>query len=286
MKKLALVLVIILAVSLFWVWNQSKVSRPSEENIKELQKEVVKELEIEGEALEIKITIVYDNNSYDPRLEAVWGFSCLIEGLEETILFDTGGDSRILLSNMEKLGIKPKDVNTIVISHIHYDHLGGLSGFLDENSRVTVYLPKSLPQKIKNDVKNHKAKLVEIVQPRKICKNAYSTGELGTFIKEQSLVIITEKGLVVITGCAHPGVVNIVKKAKSICKKDVHLVLGGFHLCWIDPIQIKGIVNGVKREKVKMVAPCHCSGDAARDLFKKDYGENFIGVGVGKKLKI
>lgn len=239
-----------------------------------------------GVAEGLTITIVYDNNRYDERLETAWGFSCLVEGLEKTILFDTGGDSAMLLRNMSKLRIDPQSVDVIVISHIHCDHLGGLSGLLEENNNVTVYLPQSLPESIKNTVREAEARLVEVHEPVKICERAYSTGELGDWIKEQSLVIETDKGLAVITGCAHPGVVNVVREAKRLRGGDVHLVLGGFHLCWMNVLQIKGIVDGVKREGVEKVAPCHCSGDLARSTFEKAYGEDFILVGVGKRLEI
>jgi len=235
----------------------------------------------------VTITILYDNNPYDERLETAWGFSCLVEGLEKTILFDTGGDSAMLLRNMRKLGIDPQIVEAIVISHIHYDHLGGLAGFLEEeNKNVTVYLPECLPESIKDTVRKSGAELVEVCEPTRVCERAYSTGELGTWIKEQSLVIETDKGLVVITGCAHPGVVNVVREAKGLRGSDVHLVLGGFHLCWLNVFQIKDIVDGVRKEGVEMVAPCHCSGDLARSTFGKAYGENFILVGVGRRLEI
>lgn len=237
-------------------------------------------------AKDLNLTIVYDNNPYNEELETRWGFSCLVEGAQETILFDVGGEGDVLLKNMKKLKIDPKEVDVIVLSHIHYDHIGGLSDFLEKNPNITVYLPESFPKKIKKDVKKMGAKLVEVKKPIKICEAIYSTGELGGWIKEQSLIIKTTNGLVVITGCAHPGVVNIIKKAKKMFKSDIFLVLGGFHLCWINSWQIKGIVNGVKKEKVKMVAPCYCSGDLARELFEKTYKENFIRVGVGKKIKV
>lgn len=112
-----------------------------------------------GVAEGLTITIVYDNNRYDERLETAWGFSCLVEGLEKTILFDTGGDSAMLLRNMSKLRIDPQSVDVIVISHIHCDHLGGLSGLLEENNNVTVYLPQSLPESIKNTVREQKRDL-------------------------------------------------------------------------------------------------------------------------------
>jgi 7,8-dihydropterin-6-yl-methyl-4-(beta-D-ribofuranosyl)aminobenzene 5'-phosphate synthase len=109
---------------------------------------------------------------------------------------------------------------------------------------------------------------------------------LGTWIREESLIIRTNKGLIVITGCAHPGVANIIKKAKEMLKSEVYLVLGGFHLCWMSSFQIKGIIKGVKKEGVKKVSPCHCSGDLARKLFKEAYGKDFILSGVGKRIKI
>jgi len=235
---------------------------------------------------DLTLTIVYDNNPYDTRLETRWGFSCYIKGPEKTILFDVGGEGSVLLSNMEKLNIDPKTVNAIVLSHIHYDHIGGLSHFLRKNNLVTVFMPQSLPQSVKNKVRQAGAKSVGVHKPMKICKNVYSTGELGTFIREESLIIKTSKGLIVITGCAHPGIVNIVKKAKELLTSEVYLVLGGFHLCWMSLSQVKRIISGVKEEGVKKVAPCHCSGDLARKQFRKAYGKDFILVGAGKTITI
>jgi 7,8-dihydropterin-6-yl-methyl-4-(beta-D-ribofuranosyl)aminobenzene 5'-phosphate synthase len=94
-------------------------------------------------------------------------------------------------------------------------------------------MPRSLPQSVKDPVRIAGARLADVHKPIRICEDVYSTGELGTFIKEESLIIKTSKGLVVITGCAHPGIVNIVKRAKEMLKSDVYLVLGGFHLCWM-----------------------------------------------------
>lgn len=286
MKKLVLLLGVILVVGGFWAWRQGKIKTPVVEQPRE-ELVIEKEETVGKETPGVKLTIIYDNNLYDPRLEAVWGFSCLIEGLEETILFDTGGDSQTLLSNMEKLGIDPAIVDNVVISHVHFDHIGGLSGFLDKNSNVTVYLPKSLPGGIKDDVKNHRAKLVEVSGPMKIYKGVYSTGELYGPPKEQSLVINSKKGLIVITGCAHPGVVNIVKKAKEMFPdENVYLVLGGFHLTGASDSQLRDIIKDFRELGVQKAAPCHCSGDRCRELFKEAYGEGFIEAGVGKRLEI
>jgi len=241
---------------------------------------------LDKRGMNIGITIVYDNNPYDKRLQTAWGFACLIEGLEKTILFDTGGSSSMLLSNMQKLGIDVQKVDAVVISHIHSDHCGGLAGFLQQNHKVTVYLPRSFPERMKKTVRESGAKLVEVHKPVKICRNAHSTGELGTSLKEQSLIIQTGKGLVLVTGCAHPGIVNVVKSAKKQLGDDVYLALGGFHLCMAGAQQIEQIIKGMQHQGVKAVAPSHCSGDEARRLFERAYGKDFIRLGVGRKLEV
>jgi 7,8-dihydropterin-6-yl-methyl-4-(beta-D-ribofuranosyl)aminobenzene 5'-phosphate synthase len=183
---------------------------------------------------------------------------------------------------MEELGIHPKEIDLVVLSHIHGDHVGGLPSFLEKNPEVVVYLPKSFPKGFKDKVKGYGAKIIEVQESLKICQEVYSTGELGTGIKEQSLIIYTEKGLIIITGCAHPGIVKIVDKAKELVKNDVLLVMGGFHLGGESKGEIENIVSSFRKLGVSYVGPCHCSGDAARQLFKEEYGENFINIGVGR----
>ena len=209
------------------------------------------------------------------------GFATIVKTPKELILFDTGGSSEILLFNMEKLGINPASIKKMVISHIHGDHVGGLEGFLERNSNVTVFIPSSFPESIKNMIVQKGAKFVEISAPRKISDFIYTTGELYGPPKEQSLIIDSKKGLVIITGCAHPGIVNIVKKAKELMKRDkVYLVLGGFHH---PPMSC---VKEFKELEVEKVAPSHCTGDLVREAFKEEYKEDFIEYGVGKVIEI
>lgn len=239
-----------------------------------------------GPSADLILTVLYDNNAYKEGLQTRWGFGCLVRGTDKTILFDVGGDSSVLLSNMKKLGIDPQIVDAVVLSHIHVDHIGGLDGFLRANSHVTVYLPQSLPDSVNRKVEAAGARWVEVDKPLRICPSVYSTGELGSWIKEQSLLIKTSKGLVVITGCAHPGIVNIVRSAREMLGHRVYLALGGYHLCWKNAWSIRPIVKAMKHEGVVKVAPCHCSGDGARDLFEGVYHEDFIPVGVGNTVMI
>jgi 7,8-dihydropterin-6-yl-methyl-4-(beta-D-ribofuranosyl)aminobenzene 5'-phosphate synthase len=233
---------------------------------------------------DLTITVIYDNNPYKQGLETAWGFSALITGPEKTILFDTGGDGSILLGNMKKLAIEPNNIDTVVLSHIHGDHTGGLSSFLEKNPDVTVYLPESFPKKFKDNVLSFHSRIVEIGQSLKICENVYSSGQLGKLIKEQSLIVRTDKGLIVITGCAHPGIVKIVNKAKDLLESDILLVMGGFHLEWATKGKTEKIISAFKQMGVQYVGPSHCSGDRARSLFEQRFGENYINLGAGKVI--
>lgn len=230
------------------------------------------------------ITVIHDNNPYKEGLETAWGFGCVITGAEKTILFDTGGDGSILLENMQKLAIDPNSIDTVVLSHIHPDHTSGLGSFLEKNSNVTVYLPKSFPKRFKDNVASCGAKIVEVEQSLKICENVYSTGQLGKLIREQSLIIRTEAGLVVIIGCAHPGIAKIVNTAKELLKDDILLVMGGFHLEWATKGKIEKIISTFRQLNVQYAGPCHGSGDKARRLFEKHFGKNYINIGAGKVI--
>jgi 7,8-dihydropterin-6-yl-methyl-4-(beta-D-ribofuranosyl)aminobenzene 5'-phosphate synthase len=233
---------------------------------------------------ELTLTVVYDNNVYKQGLATGWGFSCVIAGTEKTVLFDTGRDGS-LLDNMQKLAIDPNSIEVIVLSHIHSDHTGGLESLLNRCTAVTVYLPKAFPAKFKDDVSRHGAKMVQVEQPVEICENVYSTGQVGGWrIKEQALVVRTNEGLIVVTGCAHPGIIRIVKSAKEYPKGDVLLVMGGFHLEWASKGKVEKIISALRELGVRHVAPCHCTGDKARALFEEDFGKNYIDIGAGKVI--
>jgi len=235
---------------------------------------------------DLKIKVVYDNHTYAQGLGSAWGFSALVTGTEKTILFDTGGNGFMLLYNMEKLAIDPDRIDVVVLSHIHGDHTGGLSSLLKKNRQIAVYLPKSFPRKFKESVQKHGAKLIEVKEPLKICEGVYSTGQIGKLIKEQSLVIRARAGLVIMTGCAHPGILKMVKTARDLAEDDILLVMGGFHLEWATTGKIQKVISAFKQLHVQYVGPCHCCGHKARSLFEKYYGKKCIYTGAGRVINV
>jgi 7,8-dihydropterin-6-yl-methyl-4-(beta-D-ribofuranosyl)aminobenzene 5'-phosphate synthase len=228
----------------------------------------------------VTFTIVYDNNAHDMALRTDWGFACVVETGEATVLFDTGGSGTILLDNMEKLGFDPQVIDVVVLSHIHGDHTGGLRGLLDTGARPGVYVPASFPASFKDDVLSL-TDLVEVTDPVEILSGVHTTGEVGSRIVEQALVVETGAGLVVVTGCAHPGVAEMVRRSKAAVGGEVRLVMGGFHLGSAGRTQIEAIIADFRELGVQQVAPCHCTGDLARQMFAEAYGDDCTLAGVG-----
>ncbi|OGC05000.1 hypothetical protein A2276_03500 [candidate division WOR-1 bacterium RIFOXYA12_FULL_43_27] len=221
----------------------------------------------------MKIKIIYENNLKGKGLRPGWGFAAVIEFNGKTILFDTGGKADILLSNMKALHINPQEITDIFISHIHWDHTGGLFGFLkglfgflNKNHKVNVYVPASFSDAYCGEVKACGARCVRIKGFKRIAKNIYSSGEMGTILKEQFLIIDAPEGLAMITGCSHPGIVAMVELAKKKLNKKIDLVLGGFHLYKSTASEIKSIKNKLRILGVRRLSPCHCSGGKAVGL--------------------
>lgn len=234
----------------------------------------------------IGITILYDNYIFAKELKTDWGFSCLLTGMEKTILFDTGAKGELLLENMEKLKVNPEDVDVVVISHDHGDHTGGLLAFLRKNSNVSVYLPPSCKEPFVRKVKATGARVIIEDGPVEICKGVYLTGPMGERIIEQSMIVETAEGTVVVTGCAHPGINEIVRKSKAILPKDIRLVFGGFLLLQKSEVELRQIISGFRELGVKKTGPTHCTGDQAIKMFKQAYGPDFVRIGVGYTFKI
>ncbi len=188
----------------------------------------------------MELAVVYDNEAAEELIPG-WGFSCYVKaGIR--VLFDTGWDGEVLLHNLEVLGIDDFDV--IVLSHQHWDHIGGLNHVISRTSAVCV--PESFSPNLKREIAR-KAELIEVREPARIGGSVYTTGELGFRIPEQSLVVESPVGLIVITGCSHPGLDTILSVAENF--GEVYGVIGGFHS--FNRIEIL--------ERYAFVAPCHCT---------------------------
>ncbi len=234
---------------------------------------------------DLTITILYDNTAYEPRLRADWGFAALIEYGDHTLLFDTGGDGPTLMENVRELGVDLRAVEAILLSHIHGDHTYGLPSVLDTGITPTVYVPASFPTSFKEDVRA-KTTLVEVTDPVEIMPGLHTTGEMGASIIEQALVIETESGSVVVTGCAHPGILHIVRQAKGMVDDDVALVVGGFHLVEASSDRVERIAAELRELGVQQVCPTHCTGDDAIGTFAIEYGDDYVQGGVGRVITV
>jgi len=211
----------------------------------------------------MKITIVYDNEIFKAGLKSGWGFSCLID---KDILFDTGDDGVALLYNMKRLGINPSDIKILVLSHGHWDHIGGLSELLMENPDISIYALKSFSRELKDRILEI-TRLIEIEGPMCIRKDIHTTGSLGTFIKEQSLICLDRKGAFVITGCSHSGLDKIIDTASKSDK--VYGVIGGFH----------GFNKLNVLKDLKLICPCHCTQH--KEEIARKFPKQHIKCGAG-----
>ena len=232
-----------------------------------------------------KITIVYDNRLHDKSLKSGWGFSCLLEHSGKKILFDAGDNAEKLSSNLSGLQINPQDFEAIVLSHNHWDHTGGLGAVLGRSKNCTLYFGKSYPASFQNSIKSQRVNFMLVEDMRKIFEGIFVGPEMGGFgLREIPLTIQTNKGIVIITGCAHPGIVKMIQTIKEELSKDVYLVLGGFHLGM--SFGLNAIVERFKKMGIKKVAPCHCTGERAINLFKERFKEDFIKIGAGLRIEI
>lgn len=213
----------------------------------------------------MKITIIYDNEVYREGLVADWGFSCLVEA-ENTprILFDTGANGSILLSNMEKLGINPASIDEVFISHPHFDHIGGLSAFLNTRNDVEVYVPASL-----RGVRGAE-KVIVVSEPLKIHEDVFSTGQLDGI--EQSMAVKMDKGIVLIVGCSHPRMADILEAASQF--GNVYAVVGGMH----------GFSEFGLFKDMELICPTHCTSHKAE--LKSLYPEEYVDGGAGKVIEL
>jgi 7,8-dihydropterin-6-yl-methyl-4-(beta-D-ribofuranosyl)aminobenzene 5'-phosphate synthase len=230
-----------------------------------------------------------------------------------TIMMDTGPTPEVLLHNVDAMDINLQNVDVIALSHGHYDHTGGLIAVLKQiRKRVpviahpTVFGPKlKIMPHLKfigtpftaSDVESLGGVLVLTVDAVKIADGITTTGEVprittfekvrgfytvqngrfveSTMLDDQSLVIDVEgKGLVVVTGCSHAGIINTINYAQKITgNRRIYAVLGGFHLSNAEDGRIQETVNELEKFDPKFLGPCHCTGKKATKKIGEKFGE-------------
>ncbi|WP_462273142.1 MBL fold metallo-hydrolase [Methanohalophilus sp.] len=218
----------------------------------------------------MELTVVYDNNAAED-FHAGWGFACLIQQENTTLLFDTGWNGPALLENLQKVGVKPSDIDILVLSHQHWDHIGGLSAILHNSDALEVYVPGAFSPNLKKEIARH-AHLIEVTKSRQVCNGVFTTGQLGNHIKEQSLVLQSADGLYIITGCAHPGLREIIDNAAKM--GHVTGVLGGLH----------DFNDMAKLGQLSYIAAGHCTSH--QDEIRRKYPEKFAHIYAGYSVVI
>jgi 7,8-dihydropterin-6-yl-methyl-4-(beta-D-ribofuranosyl)aminobenzene 5'-phosphate synthase len=278
-------------------------------------------LERTGAAPGRRVAILYDAFGATSGMQKDWGYSALVEYGGKRILFDTGNDPDLFAHNVRTAGADLALLDFVVISHRHLDHTAGLAHLLRINPTVTVYAPKeafgafgsslpstfyrkqdSLPKEMRYFDGHPEERLTfGTVWPGGRFVTVDSTLEVAPGIhlislvseapgtkelREVSLAVETPRGVVVVAGCAHPGIDRIVQAATKVDGR-VHMVFGGFHLPAASDQEIARIATALHHTyRVDRVAPGHCTGEPAFHLFKRTWKERYIYAGVGSVIEL
>ena len=270
---------------------------------------------------DLRITTLVEDTTLNGRLLAEHGLSFWIEYGDKRILFDTG-QSDILVQNAKVLGINLAEVNAIVLSHGHYDHTGGLSAILDIASKIKVYMhPTSTEPKFSRKVLGEKSigmphlakkavqkcHVVWTATPAQIFPGMSVTGQVprrnnfenvgGAFfvyenykkpdelLDDQTLFIETSKGLVVVLGCAHSGVVNTLEYISNLTSRNkIYAVIGGMHLLKASRIRITNTIEAFKKYEIQKIVPLHCTGRKAVRELKNTFGDKCLLISTGGQI--
>ena len=273
----------------------------------------------------IKITTLVENTSLSPEYKSKHGLSLYIETTNHKILFDLGSND-LFVENAERLGIDIRTIDTVVISHGHTDHAGALRKFLEINPTAKIYIKESafdkhytkvmgIPFYAGADIKlkdnrqfifttdsymiDEELRLFSGIKGRKFfsqSNNQLLTKKnhkfvLDSFDHEQYLVIEDENQRVLISGCSHNGIVNIMEEMQRAASEKFTHVIGGFHL--FNPISkkyekdelIRDVAECLKQYNCKYYT-CHCTGPKAYKKMKEIMGERLNYLSTGSRLQI
>ncbi|MFO7794736.1 MAG: MBL fold metallo-hydrolase [Promethearchaeati archaeon] len=217
-----------------------------------------------------EISILFDNKCFKEGFLTGFGFSALIYNsyTQNYSLFDTGGDGRVLLHNLQQFDVETDIIKNVIISHSHFDHSGGLSHVVAQNPEVKIFIPKANLKSFQR--KYPQQNIVGVSKPHEIETNMISSGQIGSSIKEQSLYLKKERDFFIIVGCTHPGLENFIMKARDMGK--VKGVVGGFH----------GFRKYSYLEGIDIIGACHCTSHI--EAIKKRFPNYYKKICVGDRI--
>ncbi len=241
------------------------------------------------------ITIAFDNDAAGPGLMYGWGFAAVVERGGARLLFDTGPDPKALAHNLGRLGFDPATFDSVVISHDHWDHTGGLAGILRARPGIEVHIPASALAHLGRRVARLGGRPVahgpaldagsEATLPE-IAPGVLTTGEMTAEPPEHSLVLPGPDGPVVLTGCCHQGIVRLAGLVGERFRKPAQLAAGGFHLFRTGRDELPGIVRRLRELGVVRVVPTHCTGRAGIAALAREFGADCLRGGAGRVIAV
>ena len=239
-----------------------------------------------GISAPVTVKVIYDNYVSREGTKPDWGYAILIEGLDKEILFDTGAKPDILESNIRAMKIDPSLIDILVFSHEHGDHTAGVTSFVKMKTGIPVIMPQSFSRGFQKKMAGSGLKPLLVDAPSSICSDLYTSGEFDYSIPEHALVLDTRKGLVVITGCSHPGIIAMLTKIKADFNKNIYMVFGGFHLLDKSEKEMQSIIAEMQKLGVVKCGATHCTGEKQTAMIRESFGNNFILLGTGNQVVI
>jgi len=267
------------------------------------------------------ITILHDSFGRRPELKKDWGFAALVEFGGKRILFDTGNSARTFAQNTETLKVDLRALDFAAISHRHGDHTSGLNHLFGLNPGVTVYTPDEIygvfgsslprvfyppchslppymqyydgkpPEAIRHGSPWPDTKFVWIKETTEISPDVWLVAVVSDVpgtreMRELSLAIRTPKGLVLVVGCSHPGIENILAVSCAI-EDRVYCIFGGLHLVLTKEPELQRITKALREKwKVEHIAPGHCTGEPACLALSEAFAGKYVVAGLGDSIEL